>query len=57
MRASALAACAAAGLVLAGAATAQSFPTKPIRVINPASPGGNSDIAKRPESSAVTVAR
>jgi tripartite-type tricarboxylate transporter receptor subunit TctC len=27
-----------------GAALAQAFPTKPIRVINPASPGGNSDI-------------
>ncbi len=27
-----------------GALLAQAFPTKPIRVINPASPGGNSDI-------------
>jgi len=30
--------------ILAGAASAQSFPTKPIRVINPASPGGNSEV-------------
>jgi tripartite-type tricarboxylate transporter receptor subunit TctC len=44
MRASAAAACAAAGLILTGAATAQNFPTKPVRVINPAAPGGNSDI-------------
>lgn len=40
----ALAACAA---LLAGAVTAQPFPSKPIRVINPASPGGNSDISFR----------
>jgi tripartite-type tricarboxylate transporter receptor subunit TctC len=39
-----LAACAA---LLAGAVTAQPFPSKPIRVINPASPGGNSDISFR----------
>src|SRR5688572_27854098 len=31
----------------AAAAGAQQFPTKPIRVINPASPGGNSDISFR----------
>ncbi|MDH5535573.1 MAG: tripartite tricarboxylate transporter substrate binding protein [Betaproteobacteria bacterium] len=31
----------------AGQAVAQAFPTKPIRVINPASPGGNSDIIFR----------
>jgi tripartite-type tricarboxylate transporter receptor subunit TctC len=37
----AVAACAA---LAAGAVHAQTFPTKPIRVINPASPGGNSDI-------------
>ena len=34
----------AAALLVAAAAHAQTFPTKPIRVINPASPGGNSDI-------------
>ena len=40
-----LLACSAAlvGLVPTAVA-AQSFPGKPIRVINPASPGGNSDI-------------
>ncbi len=32
-----------AGL-LASAATAQPFPVKPVRVVNPAAPGGNSDI-------------
>ena len=32
------------GCALALAAGAQPFPSKPIRVINPASPGGNSDI-------------
>lgn len=31
----------------AGTADAQAFPVKPIRVINPASPGGNSDISFR----------
>jgi tripartite-type tricarboxylate transporter receptor subunit TctC len=30
--------------LLAGAALAQPFPVKPVRVINPAAPGGNSDI-------------
>lgn len=44
LRRVALAACAA---LLAGTAIAQPFPTKPIRVINPASPGGNSDISFR----------
>ncbi|MBI2296130.1 MAG: tripartite tricarboxylate transporter substrate binding protein [Betaproteobacteria bacterium] len=39
----ALIAALAAGSI-AGDAAAQAFPTKPIRVINPASPGGNSDI-------------
>lgn len=34
----------AALVALAGAAAAQPFPGKPVRVINPASPGGNSDI-------------
>src|SRR5689334_22973040 len=32
------------GCVLAGAAHAQTFPTKPIRMVNPAAPGGNSDV-------------
>lgn len=36
-----------AGAGIAGTAGAQAFPTKPIRVINPASPGGNSDISFR----------
>jgi tripartite-type tricarboxylate transporter receptor subunit TctC len=34
----------ACGVLLAAAALAQPFPSKPIRVINPAAPGGNSDI-------------
>ncbi|HET9403468.1 MAG TPA: tripartite tricarboxylate transporter substrate binding protein [Burkholderiales bacterium] len=44
LRRVALAACAA---LIAGTAIAQPFPSKPIRVINPASPGGNSDISFR----------
>jgi tripartite-type tricarboxylate transporter receptor subunit TctC len=36
-----VAACVALG---AGGAWAQSFPTKPIRIINPAAPGGNSEV-------------
>jgi tripartite-type tricarboxylate transporter receptor subunit TctC len=32
------------GCALAAAAGAQQFPVKPVRVINPAAPGGNSDI-------------
>ena len=31
-------------VLVAGNASAQSFPSKPLRVINPAAPGGNSDI-------------
>lgn len=34
----------AALVVLAGAVCAQPFPSKPLRVVNPAAPGGNSDI-------------
>ena len=44
MRANALAACMVASLFAAQGIGAQSFPTKPVRVINPAAPGGNSDI-------------
>jgi tripartite-type tricarboxylate transporter receptor subunit TctC len=44
MKAHAIAASAAACLALAGGAAAQTFPVKPVRVINPAAPGGNSDI-------------
>ena len=40
-------AAAAAGIVLSGAAHAQSFPTKPIRVIIPFVAGGSSDIVGR----------
>jgi tripartite-type tricarboxylate transporter receptor subunit TctC len=36
-----VAACIALG---AGSAWAQSFPTKPIRIVNPAAPGGNSEV-------------
>ena len=32
------------GCVLAAAVSAQQFPVKPVRVVNPAAPGGNSDI-------------
>ena len=37
----------AALVMLAGAVCAQSFPSKPIRVVNPGAPGGNSDILFR----------
>ena len=33
-----------AALLVAAAAHAQTFPTKPIRIINPAAPGGNSEV-------------
>ena len=35
---------AAAAALLSGQLCAQSFPAKPVRVVNPAAPGGNSDI-------------
>src|SRR5688572_32315073 len=38
----ALAACFAAACV--GEARAQTYPVKPVRIVNPAAPGGNSDI-------------
>ena len=38
---------AAAGVVAAGAALAQGFPTKPIRIIVPFPPGNASDVAAR----------
>jgi tripartite-type tricarboxylate transporter receptor subunit TctC len=37
-------ACCIATAVVAGNISAQQFPSKPVRVINPAAPGGNSDI-------------
>ena len=36
-------ACAITGAYI-GAASAQAFPTKPVRIINPAAPGGNSEV-------------
>ena len=37
----------AAGLVLTGHATAQAFPTKPIRIVIPVPPGGTVDVLAR----------
>ena len=35
---------AACAILLTGSALAQTFPTKPIRIVNPAAPGGNSEV-------------
>ncbi len=43
----AAAVCAAAGLLSAGAALAQTFPTRPVTVVVPFSPGGGSDTGAR----------
>lgn len=40
--------CGAIGYILAGGAMAQSWPTKPVRIIVPWAPGGASDIIGRP---------
>jgi tripartite-type tricarboxylate transporter receptor subunit TctC len=47
LRATGIILLAAAAGGMAGLAGAQAFPAKPVRVINPASPGGNSDISFR----------
>ncbi|HUF82775.1 MAG TPA: tripartite tricarboxylate transporter substrate binding protein [Burkholderiales bacterium] len=47
LRATGIILLAAAAGGMAGPAGAQAFPAKPVRVINPASPGGNSDISFR----------
>jgi tripartite-type tricarboxylate transporter receptor subunit TctC len=43
-RQSAVAAACSALMMLASAVEAQTFPVKPVRIVNPAAPGGNSDI-------------
>src|SRR5574342_608582 len=42
--------------VLGGVASAQSWPTKPVRVINPFPPGGGTDAFARPLAAKLTIA-
>jgi tripartite-type tricarboxylate transporter receptor subunit TctC len=45
----------ALGAALAGAASAQSWPTKPVRIINPFPPGGGTDTFARPLAAKLTT--
>ena len=47
MRRSVVAIALSAGLVLFGAASAQQYPTKPIRLMVPFAPGGANDVVAR----------